>query len=131
MQEGVIMSTKKKGQVKADRHKKDKPKAKSTPVKAARHNTGKPKLSFTLLGSIAGEAAVWEFGARKYARGNWLNGVAYTEAADSLLRHIHEFLSREDMDVESGLPHVDHIVCCAKILSHSYHRRKDLDDRGG
>ena len=96
-----------------------------------RFNTGKPKLSFCNLGKevLAGEAAVWESGAKKYSRGNWLKGMPYTEAADSLIRHTLAFLNGEDIDPESGLPHVDHMVCSAKIVSNSFHTRPDLDNR--
>jgi hypothetical protein len=99
--------------------------------KGSRNNTGKPQLSYNLLGAEvqAGEAAVWQFGADKYARGNWLKGREYTDCANSLLRHLTDFLSGADNDIETGLPHVDHIVCCAKILSNAFHTRKDLDDR--
>lgn len=101
--------------------------------KAERFNTGKPKLSFNLLSAEAneGEARVWEYGATKYARGNWLKGCPWTEAADSLLRHTSALLNGEDIDPESGLPHADLAHCSAKILAHSYHTRKDLDDREG
>lgn len=96
-----------------------------------RANKDKPKLSYILLANkvVEGEALVWEFGAKKYSRGNWLKGMKLTEGADSLLRHVTSLLNGEDIDPESKLPHVDHIVCCAKILSNSFHTRKDLDDR--
>lgn len=99
--------------------------------KADRFNTGKPRLFFNALGREVqdGEAAVWEVGAKKYASGNWLKGTPWTEAVDSILRHLAPFLAGEDLDRESGLPHVDHIVCDAKILSNAFHVRKDLDDR--
>lgn len=96
-----------------------------------RYNAGKPRLFFNSLGIEVqrGEAAVWGFGATKYAPGNWLKGMAFTEGADSLRRHLDAFLNGQDFDPETGLPEVDHIVCCAKILSNSFHVRKDLDDR--
>lgn len=96
-----------------------------------RYNTGKPKLSFNSLSKEVneGEAAVWEAGSKKYARGNWLKGAPLSACADSVLRHLQALLAGEDLDPESGLPHADHIVCSAKILSHSFHTRKDLDDR--
>lgn len=100
-------------------------------VNGDRFNDGKPKLSFNMLGMevVKGEAAVWEFGSKKYKRGNWLKGMPWTEGVDSLLRHAFAFLNGEDIDPESGLPHVDHLVTSAKIVSNSYHKRKDLDDR--
>jgi len=115
----------------------------STPDnKCLRYNKGKAKLSYNLLGPEAqeGEAMVWETGNVKYFRGNWKDGAPWTEAMDSLLRHTMALLNGDDLDVNkngeadeshSGLPHADHLICCAKIISQSYHTRKDLDDRQG
>lgn len=98
-----------------------------------RFNEEKPKLSYNSLGKEAneGQARMWEAGAIKYSRGNWLKGAPYTEIADSLLRHIDKFLAGEDLDNESGLPHVDHIQTNAKMLSQSFHTRPEFDDRIG
>lgn len=98
------------------------------PDKCLRDNVGKPKLSYNLLGTQT-ESAVWEMGGIKYSRGNWLKGREWTECADSLIRHLVKFLDGHDLDEESGLPHVDHITCCAKILAHSFHHHKQYDDR--
>lgn len=105
-----------------------------------RHNEGKAQLSYNLLSKKAqeGEARVWMHGGKKYARGNWMKGMKWTEAADSLLRHLTDFLNGEDIDpvdtpegisAGSGLPHIDHIICCAKILAHTVHNYPELDDR--
>jgi len=96
-----------------------------------RYNQNKPKLSYCNFGlSVTiGEARVWERGAEKYAPGNWTKGMPILECIDSLQRHIDAFQNGENLDPESGLPHVDHIVCCAKILSNSFHERPDFDDR--
>ena len=58
-----------------------------------RFNKGKAKLSYNFLGPEAqqGEAEVWEAGAVKYSRGNWLKGMQYTTTIDSLTRHIMKF----------------------------------------
>jgi len=100
-------------------------------IEGLRHNTGKPRLDLNSLGREVqiGEAAVWEKGLVKYSLGNWLKGMSWQESAASLRRHYDAFLNGENCDPESGLPHVDHMICCAKIMSNSYHNRKDLDDR--
>lgn len=107
--------------------------ADDTPAKelGMRENKGKPKMSMLLEAAEAqrGIAAVLTFGADKYDRANWLKGVKVTECADSLLRHLTAFLSGEDLDPESGLPHVDHIGCNAIFLAQMFHTRKDMDDR--
>lgn len=96
-----------------------------------RFNGGKPQLSYALLGKevVEGECKVWEYGANKYAPGNWLKGQSLVKALDSVFRHASALLNGEDLDPETGLPHCDHLVCAAKIVSQSFHTRPDLDDR--
>lgn len=111
------------------------------PTKALRFNTGKPKLALNLLhkGSLVGEALVWERGLKRYPMGNWTKGQSYIEAANSLSRHLADFLNGRDYDVDpktgevgdkyTGIAQVFCIICCAKILAVSWLDRPDLDDR--
>lgn len=97
---------------------------------AERKNDGKIPLSFVLEANHAlnGLAKVLEFGAAKYSRGNWLKGRPYNDTVDSLARHLVAFMAGENDDAESGLPHVDHILCNALFLAEHY-RMMGLDDR--
>lgn len=79
--------------------------------------------------ALNGVAAVLTFGKNKYARGNWKKGLSYNCCVDSLLRHLTAFQNGENLDRESLLPHVDHILCNALFLSQMYHTRSDMDDR--
>jgi len=101
------------------------------PEKAERHNEGKPRLTFNLLGREVAEleARVWEYGADKYAPGQWLKGLPLTEALDSLIRHATAVLNGEDTDPESGLPHVGFLITNGKMIANTYLTRPDLDDR--
>lgn len=97
-----------------------------------RYNENKPVLSFLdeARHALAGCAQILMFGAKKYSRGNWLKGLPWIEGIyDSMRRHEIAFLNGEDLDPETKLPHVDHILCNALFLSEMYHTRKDLDDR--
>lgn len=89
------------------------------PSKAMRFNTGKPQLSYMLEADVAmkGMCAAFEFGAKKYARGNWKSGLNPNEIVDSLLRHLMSYQNGEVLDLESGLPHIDHITCNAVFLA--------------
>ncbi len=98
---------------------------------ASRYNTGKSPLSMVLEArhALEGMAGVLEFGAKKYNRGNWHKGLPHADICDSLLRHISAYLSGEDIDPESGRPHVDHIFCNAMFLAEGYRTHPELDNR--
>lgn len=98
---------------------------------AARFNTGKPQLSLVLEAKhgLAEAAAVLEFGAKKYARGNWHKGLSHTQICDSLLRHLTSYLSGEDVDPESECKHVGHILVNALFLAEMVNTKPELDDR--
>jgi hypothetical protein len=99
--------------------------------KCNRYNEGKPRLAFNLLSHPLNklEADCWEYGSKKYAYGQWLKGMSHIESAESVLRHLTDWLSGEDIDPESGLPHVGLMLTATKIFVHSVITRPDLDDR--
>ena len=96
-----------------------------------RHNQGKAPISMVLEArhALEGCAQVLAFGADKYDRGNWRKGLKHTEIADSMIRHLSAYLAGEDVDPESGLPHVDHVLCNAIFLSETTRTHPKLDDR--
>lgn len=98
---------------------------------ASRHNAGKSPLSMILEArhALDGMAGVLAFGAEKYARGNWHKGLYHADICDSMLRHISAYLSGEDIDPESGKPHVDHIFTNAMFLAEGYRTHPELDNR--
>ena len=99
--------------------------------KGTRYNEGKTQLSMILeaRNALNGCAKVLEFGKAKYDRGNWRNGLNHTETCDSLLRHLSAYLSGEDLDPESELPHVVHVLCNALFLAEMLRTHPELDDR--
>lgn len=92
-----------------------------------RYNTGKPELSYILdvMPALHDMVAVMEFGGKKYERNNWQKGFPREKLLDSMLRHIDAFYSGEDIDPESGLPHVGHILCNAAFLGYHFGSRSE------
>ncbi len=53
---------------------------------------------------------VFTMGAEKYGRDNWKGGTEWHEFYGSALRHMFKFWEGEEMDEESGLPHLIHAI---------------------
>lgn len=98
-------------------------------IRGSRFNTGKLRMDLIDPQAMAGLAAVLTKGAAKYTANNWRDGLPFTETVASLLRHTFAFLGGEDIDSETGLPHVDHMQCNTMFLSWMTKNRKDMDDR--
>lgn len=98
-------------------------------VPALKYDQDKPRTDLLDPLALDGLAMVLAFGARKYAANNWRNGLSYTRLLGAALRHTFAILKGEDLDPESGLPHVDHLGCCWMFLSNMTKTRPDMDDR--
>jgi hypothetical protein len=97
---------------------------------ATKADTGKPDLSFVPRELRAAAARAFEFGARKYAPGNWLKGgLTQRRLLAALSRHIDAYTDREDADPESGLCHLDHAAACLAMLCATRERGLGPDDR--
>ena len=104
---------------------------------ALRYNDGKPRYSLIDIQSFEPMVRVLEYGIEKYStaecsgRDNWKKGLPVTEILDSALRHIDAILRGEDIDAESGLPHIGHLQCNIMFLAHTLKHHPHLDDRSG
>ena len=74
-------------------------------------------------------AKVGAMGEVKYSRFNYLRGYAWSLSVDALYRHLLAFLSGEDNDEESGLPHTAHAAWHALCLTSFLKRGIGTDDR--
>lgn len=94
-----------------------------------KYDHDKPPIDLVDPEYLEGLADVLGFGARKYHRHNWRNGIAYSRLIAAAYRHLGAINKGEDLDPESGKPHVYHLACCTQFLSWMMTHRKDLDDR--
>lgn len=99
------------------------------PSSGLKYDNDKPRTDLLDPDAMEGIARVLAFGAKKYAANNWRGGIAWSRLLGAALRHTFAIMRGEDIDPESGLPHVDHLGCCWMFLSWHYRHRKDLDDR--
>lgn len=54
---------------------------------------------------------VLEFGAKKYAKGNWAKGMPWSVCFTCTMSHLSKAFQGEENDEESGLPHTAHAMC--------------------
>jgi dATP/dGTP diphosphohydrolase len=72
---------------------------------------------------------VYGFGATKYADRNWEAGYNWSQSFGALQRHLALFWSGEEVDEESGLPHLAHAGWhCLALLAFAA-RDLGTDDR--
>lgn len=89
------------------------------------------KLRYDLVPADAMEdvVAVLTYGVKKYGARQWQGGIAWHRMFGAALRHLWAWWRGQDLDPESGLPHLAHAsVNLLFLLWHRRHRA-DLDDR--
>ncbi len=104
-------------------------------VGGRKQDDGKPPFELLPKAALEGAARVLGFGRDKYDAWNWAKGRAWSRDLGAALRHVYAFLDGENDDPESGLPHVDHAICCLMFVSHFAHHpelyAEAHDDRMG
>ena len=94
-----------------------------------RFNEGKVQWGLLPLASLEGCVRIFEFGAEKYSIGNWERGMSWRAVYESLQRHMASWQAGEELDLESGLPHIDHALCNLIMLSQYRKTFPEGDDR--
>lgn len=108
---------------------------KSSALTGLRHNAGKPRVDLVAPSIMTAIAAVAAFGAEKYAARNWEKGMEYGKVYASLMRHLMAWWQGEEVDAESGLPHLHHVAWNVQALVEYDRRLKagtlpaEVDDR--
>lgn len=74
-------------------------------------------------------AEVFTLGAKKYGARNWEHGLDQMRLYAALKRHGEAWHRGEDLDPETGKPHLAHLGCTSLMLLAIFLRRPDLDDR--
>ena len=87
-------------------------------VEAKKYDTSKARMDLVPLSTIESVAKVLTMGAQKYAENSWQELPDFWKRYKAaLLRHLTAIDKGELIDPESGLPHIDHVLCNAMFLS--------------
>lgn len=86
-----------------------------------KHDAGKLRWSLlrgSMTRALEGVLSVLEFGAKKYKEDSWLTVPnAKRRYRDALDRHLAAIDKGEQVDEESGKPHLFHVACNALFLA--------------
>jgi hypothetical protein len=96
-----------------------------------KYDGGKLRLDLVPFELQEGVAMVLAFGADKYGEHNWKGGIHYSRIFGAVLRHLWAWWRGENLDKESGMPHLWHAACGVGFLCY-YTKNgydQDLDDR--
>lgn len=94
-----------------------------------KHDQEKPMMDLLDPFALEQVAKVLTFGAEKYGKHNWREGIAVSRLIAAGMRHILAFNNGETLDEESGLPHLAHAMCCLMFATWMVEHKPDLDDR--
>lgn len=86
--------------------------------RGSRDNNGKPKWALVDFNALLPLVAALEYGMGKYGRDNWTLGLDRLEIIESMLRHVFALLRGENIDSESGVKHIGHVMANAMFLSY-------------
>lgn len=98
-------------------------------ARGIKHDQDKPDLSLVPAEFSAEVARGFMYGANKYGRYNYLNGMDWTRIIAAIKRHVDAFQEGEDLDPESGVSHLAHASCGLAMLLVYYKRGLGTDNR--
>ena len=96
-----------------------------TPAK--KNDSGKPDMTLITYPMLEPAAKVLEFGSKKYARWNFRNPNPGFEQrlVAAILRHMLQHTNGEELDAESGLPHLAHALASLMMIFDRRANKKD------
>ena len=97
-----------------------------------KYDTGKAPLGLIPPATLIEIAQVFGFGAEKYGMNNWRTdskNTSWIRTYSSIQRHLNAGHAGEDIDPESGKPHLAHAATQIMILMTYQSEHPECDDR--
>lgn len=92
-----------------------------------KYDKDKVRMDLVPLECVESIAKVLTYSAKKYADNSWQDLTDFWKRYKAaLLRHLTAIDKGELIDSESGLPHIDHVLCNALFLSWGFHHGKAI-----
>lgn len=96
-------------------------------MEGKKYDKGKVRMDLVPLDVVENVAKILTMGAEKYSENSWQELPNFwSRYKAALLRHLAAIDKGELVDPESGLPHIDHVLCNAMFLSWGHHHGKAI-----
>ena len=83
---------------------------------AVKHDHGKPRFEMLPPDALEAVALTMNSGCEKYGDRNWEKGMQYGRVFGAMMRHAWAYWRGENLDKDSGLPHLAHAGACVLML---------------
>lgn len=103
--------------------------AASTDDVAVKHDDNKPRVDLIPPDVLFQVGAAFGFGDEKYEAYNYLKGMDHHRMFRAAKSHLDKYWMGEDLDPESGLPHLAHACASVMMLMSSINHGVGTDDR--
>lgn len=97
--------------------------------RAIKYDSGKPALALIPKQAMYMCGQALAYGASKYGDHNFKLGMLNSRMVAAALRHIYQYLDGQDVDDESGLPHISHALASLAMLAYNMEKWPEMDDR--
>ena len=99
------------------------------PEEGVKFDSDKIRMELIPPDALEALAKILTDGAKKYGARNWEKGMAWSRAYAALQRHLLAWWGGQDVDPESGHPHLWHVLTNAVFLTSYQIREIGEDDR--
>lgn len=104
--------------------------ASQNPKHVRAQKEGKAPMEYLLYEVLEMDAHVHKSGADKYGVRNWrIDAIMASTYEGAILRHFLAWAKGQDLDPESGKPHLVHLRACCAIVLDAQRCGKLVDDR--
>ena len=99
------------------------------PEPGKKYDSGKPRYDLLPPDVLAEVVKIMTDGAEKYGEYNWAKGMSWSRLFAAAMRHLWAFWDRQNLDPESGSPHLAHASVNLIFLMAYQGRDIGTDDR--
>jgi hypothetical protein len=103
--------------------------SKRTAMKFDGDYLAKPQIDLIPSEAIWAMAQVFGYGANKYERANYVDGIEWSRLYNACQRHLNAWNMGEDNDKDTNLSHIAHAMCNLAMLYWNLKHQPERDDR--